>query len=497
MKEDDNHLSKSIKNVAKDTLFYVPFKLFSLLFAFIGLPIYTRVFTPIEYGNYALIIATTGFLGIFTYAWMNQSILRFFTSYKKNDKLNTFFSTSFFTSIGIVIVLSILLATLSKLSCLPQVIIQYITLIIGIIFTTALFETLMMILRADRNAKNVSLFGSISSGLYLIISLFLIYVFNFRISAILVAYILSNLILSTTIIIKFNYQKNIRYKYFSSKVLKGFIDYGIPLIATLLFSWILTLSDRYLIEYFRNSAEVGIYSATNQLAGYPVSLISSLILMAAYPIIIDTWEKNGDEITRELISSITRYYLLLAVPSLVGTIVLSKEIMLILGPSYYAGYSVVPWVSFGSLMLGLCFYSNKGFELKKNTKILSILVGITSILNIVLNLLLIPKYGFYGAGVATGLTYFIYFILSISVSKKYLKFTINGRSAKNIFTSSILMGLALMLVKEYLLESLLSLFLLICLGIIIYFLIIFLTREINNEIVFIKNHFILFFKNVL
>ena len=83
--------------------------------------------------------------------------------------------------------------------------------------------------------------------------------------------------------------------------------------------------------------------------------------MAAYPIIIDTWEKNGDEITRELISSVSRYYLLLAVPSMIGTIVLSKEIMLILGQSYYMGYSVVPWVSFGSLMLGLCFYSNKGF----------------------------------------------------------------------------------------------------------------------------------------
>ena len=497
MKEDDNRLSKSIKNVAKDTLFYVPLKLITLLFAFIGLPIYTRVFTPMEYGNYALIIATTGFLGIFTYAWMNQSNLRFFASYKKDNKLNTLFSTSIFTLIGMVIVSSILLITLSKLSYLPQVIIQYITLIIGIIFTTALFETLITILRADRNAKNVSIFGSISSGLYLVISLSLIYIFNFRISAILLGSIVANLILSTIIIIKFDFQKHIRYKYFSGKALKEFIVYGIPLIAILLFSWILTLSDRYFIEYFRDSAEVGIYSAAYQLAGAPVLLVSSLILMAAYPIIIDTWEKNGDGITRELISSVTRYYLLLAVPSMIGTIVLAKEIMLILGQSYYIGYSVVPWVSFGYLMLGLCFYSNKGFELKKKTKILSILVGITSILNIVLNLLLIPKYGFYGAGVATGLTYFIYFMLSTSISKKYLKFTINGSSVKNILISSLLMGFALILVKEYIGNSLLSLFLLICLGIVFYFVIIFLTREINNEIVFIKTHLISSFKNIL
>jgi O-antigen/teichoic acid export membrane protein len=199
---------------------------------------------------------------------------------------------------------------------------------------------------------------------------------------------------------------------------------------------------------------VGIYSATYQLASYPISLISSMIVMAAFPIIINTWEKNGENITRELISKVTRYYLLLAIPLLAGSIALSDEIILILGASFFLGHTVLPWVCFGVLMLGLCVYVNKGLELKKKTRVLSFLVGIAGISNIAMNLLLVPRYGFYGAGVATGLACSIYFISSVIVSKKYLKWTVDISSVKNALIGSIVMGIAVVMVKWYLIRKL-------------------------------------------
>lgn len=483
--EPTKHL---ILNVGKDTLLYIPSKLFPALFGFIGLSVYTRIFPPNEYGDYSLIIATVGIAGIFAYSWINQSNLRFFSPYKIGNKLGVFFSTSFFTLIGALAISSLILIILSKFSLLPHGIANYVMLAIGVMFTMAFFETLMTILRAERNPKSVSLFRSLSSGLCLAISLLLIYTFNLGIAAILLGYILTNSMLSATIILKFKFYRYIHFRYFSGKALKEYADYGIPLIATSLFSWILALSDRYIIEYFRGSGEVGIYSATYQLAEYPMSLISSLIVMAAFPIIIDTWEKNGDKVTKELISNVTRYYLLLAIPSLIGIIILSKEIMLILGRSYSVGYNVLPWVCFGSLMAGMCIYVNKGLELKRNTRILAFLVGIAGISNIVMNLLLIPKYGFYGAGVATGIAYLIYFVLSVSISRRYLEWTIPTNSIKNILICSMVMGIMLFIAKKYLAESLLNLVMLIGLGTTIYFITLFFTGEIKREVVFIRNY---------
>lgn len=489
MKNDEltKHL---ILNIGKDTLLYIPAWLFPALFGFIGLSIYTRVFSPTKYGDYSLIMVTIGIFGIFAYSWITSANLRFFTLYRNKNKSEIFFSTSFFTLIGTLIGSSILLAILTKLSFLPHDIANHLMLAIGVLIATSFFETLMTILRADRKPKNVSLFRSLSSGLCLASSLLLIYIFNLGISAILLGYLLTNSILSLVIILKFNFQKYIRFKYFSRKASKEFADYGIPLITTGLFAWILSLSDRYIIEYFRGSGEVGIYSATYQLASYPISLISSMIVMAAFPIIINTWEKNGENITKELISTVTRYYLLLAIPLLVGSIALSDEIILILGESFFLGHVILPWVCFGVLMSGMCIYVNKGLELKKKTRVLSFLVGIAGISNVAMNLLLVPRYGFYGAGVATGLAYLIYFISSVIVSKKYLKWTVKIYSVKNVLICSILMGIAVVMVKGYLSRSLLSLFLLISLGAVIYFAILILIGELKNEVKFAKNYLI-------
>ncbi len=483
-----------ILNVCSDTLLYIPSKLLPAFFGFIGLDIYTRVFSPTEFGTYSLIMTTVGIIGVFAYSWINQSNLRFFQAYRNNHKLDLFLSTSFFLLFGTLIGSSIMLFILSRLSLLPRDIIEYMLLIIVVLIATSLFETVMMILMSDQKPKMYSIFRSLSVILNLGISLLFIHIFNYRVSAILAGYILTYLTLFIIIISKLQLYRYISLKSISIKTLKEFIDYGIPLLAALILSWILTLSDRYFIEYFRGNYEVGLYSASYQLADYPIGLISSTIIMAAFPIILDTWEKKGDQITIDLISNVMKYYILFGIPTLVYVIILSQEIMSILGNSYSGGYTILPWICFGSLMLGFCVYINKGLELNKKTRILSFIVAVAAISNILLNIVLIPQYGFYGAGVATGVAYLIYFIVSIIVSRKYLKCIIPIKSVLNSLLSSLIMGLSLLLLKGYFNTSIFSLFLVTSLGAIIYIISIFFSGEIKDEIQLIQIYLIQYFR---
>lgn len=477
-----NKSDNPIFSVGKDTLLYIPGKLLPSLFAFIGISAYTRIFSPAEYGEYSLTMAIIGVVGLIAYSWIGQSNLRFFSSYKLNN-LDVFISTSFFVLIGSLVSSTVLLMFIAKCAIILKITlnVNYLPLSIGLVISTAFFEYLINILRADRNPKYVSLSLILSSGLSLLISLLLVY-FNMGISSIFIGIIVTNVILTLFLGYKLKIPKNIRIESFSKKTMREFSDYGVPLITTLVFSWVLELSDRYLIAYFEGSEAVGVYSATYQLASYPMSLISSILIFAAFPIIIDTWNLNGREDTKDLLTKLTRYYLLIAVPALTMVIVLAKEMMWILGSDYSGGSHVLPWICFGSVISGLCVYVNKGMELTKNTKILSILVGVAGSCNILMNLFLIPKYSFYGAGVATALAYVIYFVLSVIISKKYLIWSININSALNIFIASLCMGTTLLITKGQFSNIAFSLFL----GVCIYTIFLLISKEITYEVSFIK-----------
>lgn len=499
MRETDKQQMKYfVLNLVKDSLYYLPEKLSSIIYGFVALLIYTRLLSPEEYGDFSLIITTTGIFGIFAYMWLNNSNLRFFSSYKKDNNLSYYFSTSFFILISTLGSSLLIIYILSNFSLLPRSIMNYLPLVIGVLFSTSFFDTIKTILRADRKSKAYSFFSISASILYITISLLLIYILNIiKISAILLSIVLTNSVLSILIILKYDVQKYISMRYISRKVLRQFFNYGIPLIATLLFSWILALSDRYFIEYFRDTHEVGIYSATYQLANYPISLISSLIYMSSIPLIIDIWEKNGDDITKVFISKIVRYYLILSIPILFGlTIILSSDIMYILGAKYTEGLAIVPWIAIGSFAVGLNIYTNIALELKKKTKIVAYIMCIASVGNIIMNFILIPKFGFYGAGLSTAFSYILYLGLSWFKSWDYLPWRFPTKTTINCIAASFLMVSILFILKIFVQQvSILNLLIISTIGGIIYFIIIYSINEIDTEIVFIKNHYQKWIKN--
>lgn len=485
MKQNDNLVLKSLSNIGKDSLAYLPGQLIPSIVGFIALSIYTRIFSAEDFGDYSIIMATVSLLGVFTYAWLNNSNIRFFSSYKSNDMLASFFTNLLFILAICFFCIICILLILFKLSFIPFNISNYLIYLVGVLVANSIFEISITFLRADRKPKTVSLINLLATLFSFSTSLFFIYFLNYGIAGIFIGYISTYLIISIYSFGKSKLYSNLKLSTISKSILREFTCYGFPLTFTLLFSWILIISDRYMIAYLRDSSEVGIYSAAYQLASYPMTLISSIIMMSAFPIIINSWEKNESTITIDLISNASKYYLLIAIPSFVGITVLSKEIMLLLGDSYSIGANVLPWVCFGTLFSGLCMYTNKGFELRKKTKELSFLVGLIAISNVLMNYLLIPKFGYYGAGVSTGLSYLFYFLLSSSLSKYYLKWVAPVKSIYRIIFSSFIMSSILIIMKGLFNNSLLNLLLLILIGGLTYITILYLVNEIKEEVRFI------------
>ena len=72
--------------ITKDMLTYLPGKALPALAAFITVPIYTRLFSPAEFGNYILAVAAEEFLLLGTATGLGQAAVRFFSAYKLRSR---------------------------------------------------------------------------------------------------------------------------------------------------------------------------------------------------------------------------------------------------------------------------------------------------------------------------------------------------------------------------------------------------------------------------
>ena len=143
------------------------------------------------------------------------------------------------------------------------------------------------------------------------------------------------------------------------------------------------------------------------------------------------------------------------------------------------------FVALGMMFLGLTEYAIKPWELNAKTKEIFKRSMISGILNIILNLIFIRIFGYKFASVSTLITFLIYFILARQGTKKYMKLSINNKSTLKILLSGIIMGILILLLKKFLSMSIINLCLLVIFGIFIYFISLFISGEINNEIAFI------------
>ena len=322
----------------------------------------------------------------------------------------------------------------------------------------------------------------ITSIVRLSLALLLIKLFNFNIEGILLAFFIATLIPTLIMFKELHLYKFLSLSYNSWRWFKDLIKYGYPLSLALISMWLLSLANRYLIGIFRGSEEVGLYSVSSSLSEKPLTMIFSVLMLAAYPIIISVWERNGKEETEKLLYQLSRYYFLICLPLVIIISILSKEIILILStPKYEAGHIIIPFIASGIFFLGLSQYVAKGFELKKKTYITAIFMFSAGLINIILSIILIPIIGLIGAGLSSMVSYFSLFLLFKWKVKSYLKWSVSKKSVFIISIATTLMGITLIFLKWFLDFNLLNLILIIFIGITIYFSSLFIFGEIKDS----------------
>lgn len=471
-----------MKNKGKETIIYFIGTIILSVLNFIISILYGNMFSTNDFGMYSLTFSTYTLISQLLIGWVSQSIIRFYNKNDNNKLVNSIYTFHIIAS-SILILLFNLIIVFSNINILEKFL--YSIFSIAFFFESYLLIT-NTILRSKSDSKQYSKNVVFNGFLKIITLLILYYVFGIKIvSVIALSLLISEIIQSVHLTIKYKLYNYITLKRIDYKLLKEMFKYGYPLIGVSITSWILNVSDRYIIKLFYTNSEVGVYSYSYTIANSIIMLVIQFIMLGAYPNIVSTWENKGKKDTIELIKKYLNIYLLIIIPMCFGFITLGKDFFnLIINKSYYDGYLIFIITSIGIALLGFSQYTNKIWELLKKTKTILILNLFAALLNIILNLIFIPIYGSYFGAVTTAISFVIYIIISLILGKKHMKLEIDIEKLFKILIASFIMVIVIMIAKYLLIIDSIAKFLLAVISsIIIYFIAVFGLKIIDfNEV---------------
>lgn len=192
---------------------------------------------------------------------------------------------------------------------------------------------------------------------------------------------------------------------FSFKILKDMLSFGLPLVPAGMALFVMNGSDRFFLQKFSTTHQLGLYAL-----GYKISTILQFVViepfLLVWPSVFFPLAKEPDaQITFGRLISI--FYFLMSFAGLVF-ILLAKPIILVMAAEeFWDAHTVCVWIISSVILYGMYNILNIGINIKERTTLTPVIVGVAALLNLVLNYLLIPKYGMTGAAISTFLSFFV------------------------------------------------------------------------------------------
>lgn len=222
--------------------------------------------------------------------------------------------------------------------------------------------------------------------------------------------------------------------------IKKYLSFSLPTIIGNFSLWVVQSSDRYFLGFFIGTIAVGYYSSAYTLGviimffAAPLSFILPATLTKFYD------DNNTNEVKQYVKYSI-KYFLLIAIPSCFGLSILSKQILEIVSTQEIAqnSYFIVPFIAVSMVLLGVSMIISEIISLIKKNHITGTIWFSSALVNIILNLVLIPVSGIFGAAIATLTSYILAFIMIYHYSYKELPFQIDWTIVVKSMLASIVM----------------------------------------------------------
>jgi len=410
------------KKLAANTLLFGIATFSTKILTFVMMPIITRLLSPEDFSTSELVFSTCNFIVPMISVCIHEAVIRF--GLDKAEKKSDVFTSA---------VLTIMAGYLLLILCFPILglvtrIKAYRALIYVYVLTSALRSTTTHFVRASGFTRMFALDGFFTTALTVGFIYLLVAKLQLGIVGYVCATIIADAVSSLTLIVLLKLHRFFRPRNFNKGTLWAMLRYSAPLMPTALFWWITNLSDRYLVDWISGPAVNGLYTAAYKIP--TVITLVSTIFIQAWQISAFTEEEGRGRFYTTVFSG----YSTLVFVAASGLILMIKPITRILvAPDYYESWRYVPFLVLAVAFSCLVTFLGTIYNVAKSNRMVTITTLIGAVINLVLNLALIPQYGANGAAFATFISYFTVFLIRAVDSRRYIDIKIQPvRVAANL-----------------------------------------------------------------
>jgi O-antigen/teichoic acid export membrane protein/glycosyltransferase involved in cell wall biosynthesis len=396
-------LGHQLRRLGRHSAIYGIGGLVSRVIAVLLLPVYTRYLTPEDYGKIETLLALTTVMGLVLRAGITSAFFRFYFDVDDDEGRLRVLRTSFwFTMGGATIGLALLLALAEPVSTLLFGSADAADLVraSGVaLWATVNYEQLTALFRVEERsvafvcASLANIFLTIGITLYLVVALekgpIGVIVGNF--SGTLIVYLAL-----------LGYRRDQLGLQFDRRLLREMNRFGVPLVPTGLFLWTTNFSDRFFLVKLADVAEAGLYSVGVRVASAMVLLLTAF--RTAWPAFAYSI-KDEDEARRTYAYVLTYLTVVTAWVALALTLVSPGLVDLLATEEFSESSRVVGPLAFSTVAYAAYIVVAIGVGRVRRTQFNWVVTGIAALVNVALNLALIPPYGMMGAAIATVAAY--------------------------------------------------------------------------------------------
>ena len=390
-------------------------------------PIYMKCLGTTDYGINSLVQSIMGYIGMLNLG-LGSAIVRYTVRYRAEGKIEEEKSLNgmFLVIFLIIMLISVILGTYIYF-IIPKLFAEKFTLdeliktkkvfvitMIGtaVSFPVSVFSTNIISREKFLYQKSLNLLKLIVTpiiGAILMIN-------GFKLIAVVSVTIILTLITNIfDIVYAFKIGMRLKFKNFDLKILKDILQYSFYIFLNIIIDRIYWETDRIIIGKYIGPLVVGIYSIASIFNLVYMSLSTSISGVLFPRINKMVTERKYKELSDMFISIGRIQYILLGLISS-GFIIFGNEfIYLWLGKGYEEVYKIALWIM---IPLTIPLIQNTGIAIvqaRNQHQFRSIVYFFIALLNIVMSILLVKKYGAIGCAVATGFSFIVGNIIIINI----------------------------------------------------------------------------------
>lgn len=272
------------------------------------------------------------------------------------------------------------------------------------------------------------------------------------------------------------------------KLAKKLLIFSSPIIITGLAELTLFDTGTYIIKLFMDFSAVGYYNIASPIARLPL-VISSSVAVALLPAASEALALDGKNVVRRYVSHSYRYLFIVLLPLCAVVIIFGQPIMHLLFPKAPLAYSFAG-TAMSILVIGMAFFSVYGISAsvlqgagKPYPPMFFLVIG--TVTNLILTVLLVPKYGLNGAAIATMIASFLIMVLTTVKTLQVTGTKLPYLNLLKITISSFLLGLCLYFIPKTIFGFILAILLLP----LIYIIILAFARALEMRDIMLINKF--------